>query len=164
MQSRILIILCLLVVIVIRNMSRANAEGSQLSKSQRAIGVGDGQEDRYVRKLQERHALLTINNLLVAPHNLKALIHHIHTLTRAPACGQNTSEILQDAEVGTRSGGGTTTAGSAGRSSSSSGSTSTRSHQILGHCWVKRIVSSILVELLLGDHLNHVLDVWSKAT
>jgi hypothetical protein len=92
-----------------------------------------------------------MNNLLVAPHNLKALIHHIHGLIRAPASGKNTLEHLQDARVGTRSG-------------SSSGRTSTRSHQILGHCGARWVMMHILVELLLHHSLNHVLNVWSKAT
>jgi hypothetical protein len=32
-------------------MNRANAEGSQLDRSQRGIGVGDGCEDKDVREL-----------------------------------------------------------------------------------------------------------------
>jgi hypothetical protein len=50
MRSQLLITLhllivigLLLIVVIIRNMSRANAEGSQLGRSQRGIGVGDGQ-------------------------------------------------------------------------------------------------------------------------
>jgi hypothetical protein len=54
--------------------------------------------------------------------------------------------------------------GSVGRSDSNSGRTCTRSPRILGHCGAKRLMSSILVKLLLGHHLNHVQDVWSKAT
>jgi hypothetical protein len=34
-------------------------------------------EDRDVGELLERLISLAVNNLLVAPHNLKALIHHI---------------------------------------------------------------------------------------
>jgi hypothetical protein len=84
-------------------MSRANAKSSQLSRSQRAIGVGDGREDRDVGELLEQLIPLAVNNLLVAPHNLKALIHDIQTLISAPACGKDTLEHLQDARVGSRS-------------------------------------------------------------
>jgi hypothetical protein len=42
--------------------------------------------------------------------------------------------------------------------------TSTMSPQILRQCGAKRLILWILVELLLGHHLNHVLDVWSKST
>jgi hypothetical protein len=93
---RLLIVvdLLLIVIIVVRNMSKSNAEGSQLCMSQRGIGVGDRREDRYAAKLQERLILLTVNNLLVAPHNLKALIHHIHALIRALTCGKDTTEHL----------------------------------------------------------------------
>jgi hypothetical protein len=105
-----------------------------------------------------------MNNLLVASHNLKALIHHIQMLISALTCGKDTPEHLQDAGVGSRSGGGTTTAGSARSSSMSSRRTSTRSPWILGHCRVKRVMTHILVELLLRHRLNHELNVWSKAT
>jgi hypothetical protein len=81
MRSRLLIVLrllivtsLLLIIIVIRNTSKANAKGSQLGKSQRGVGVGDGREDKYVEKLQERLVLLAVNDLLIAPHNMKALI------------------------------------------------------------------------------------------
>jgi hypothetical protein len=60
----------LLIVVVIRNMSRANAKGSQLDRSQRGIGVRDGRKDRYVRKLQEWLIPLAVNDLVVVPHNL----------------------------------------------------------------------------------------------
>jgi hypothetical protein len=118
-RSRLLVVLCLLVIIglrliavIRRNMSRANVESSQLGRSQRAVGVRDGQEDRDVRELLERLIPLAVNNLLVVLHNLKALIHHIHALISASACGKDTPEHLQDAGVGSRSKGGTTTASS----------------------------------------------------
>jgi hypothetical protein len=101
-----------------------------------------------------------MNNLLVAPHNLKALIYHIQMLISAPTCGKDTSEHLQDARVWSRGGGGTTTVGSARRSSRR---TSTRSPWILGHCRAKRVMMHILIELLLRHRLNHELNVWSKA-
>jgi hypothetical protein len=66
-----------LIVIIQRNMSRANAKSSELGRSQRAIGVGDRQVDRDVGELLERLISLVVNNLLVASHNLKALIYHI---------------------------------------------------------------------------------------
>jgi hypothetical protein len=82
--SRLLVVLHLLIivglrliVVVRRNMSRVNAESSQLGRSQWAVGVGDGWEDRDIGELLERLIPLAVNNLLVAPHNLKAPIHHI---------------------------------------------------------------------------------------
>jgi hypothetical protein len=146
-------------------MSRANGESRQLGKSQRAIGVGDGWEDRDVGELLERLILLAVNNLLVALHNLKALIHHIQTPINALTCGKDISEHLQDAGVGSRSGGGTTTVGSARKSSSrSSRRASTRIPWIVGHYRVKRVMTHILVEVLLCHRLNHKLNVWNKVT
>jgi hypothetical protein len=104
-----------------------------------------------------------VNNLLVALHNLKALIHHIQILISASACGKDIPEHLQDAGVGSKSGGGTTIAGSVRRSSSrSSRRTSMRSPWIHGHCRAKRVMTHILVELLLCHRLNHERNVWSK--
>jgi hypothetical protein len=84
MRCRLLVVLCLLIVIgllliiiVVKNMSRSNADGSKLGRSQRDIGVGDGWEDRYVRKLQERLFPLAFNDLLVASHNLQVLLHDV---------------------------------------------------------------------------------------
>jgi hypothetical protein len=79
-------------------------KSSQLGRNQHAVGVGDGREDRDVRELLERLVPLSVNNLLVAPHNLEVLIHHIQTLISAPACGKDTPEHLQDVSVGSRSG------------------------------------------------------------
>jgi hypothetical protein len=110
-------------------MSRANAKSSQLDKSQRAIGVENGREDKDIKELLEWLIPLAVNNLLVVTYNLKVLIHHIQTLISALACGKDTPEHLQDARVGSRSGVGTTTAGSVRKSSSkSSRRTSMRSH------------------------------------
>jgi hypothetical protein len=166
--SQLLIVLHLLVVIslrlivvVWRNRSRANAKSSQLDRSQWAIGVRDRREDRDVGELLEQLIPLVVNNLLVAPHNLNALIHYIQTLISAPVCDKDTPEHLQDVRVGSRSGGGTTTAVSARRSSNR---TNKRSPWILGHCRVKRVMTHILVELLLCHKLNHKLNVWSKST
>jgi hypothetical protein len=58
-------------------MSRTNAKSSQLGRCQRAVGVRDGREDRDIGELLEWLVPLAVNNLLVALHNLKALIHHI---------------------------------------------------------------------------------------
>jgi hypothetical protein len=111
---RLLIVIgLLLIIVIVRNMSRANVEGSQLGRSQRGLGVEDGWEDRHVRELKEHLIPLTMNNLLVAPHNLKALIHHIHVLICALACGKDTSKHLQDAIVGVGGRRGTTIVGSA---------------------------------------------------
>jgi hypothetical protein len=129
--------------------------------SQQAVGIRDGWEGRVVRELLERLIPLAVNNLLVAPHNLKALIHHIQTLISAPTCVKDTPEHLQDAGVRSRSGGGTNTVGTARRSSKR---TSMRSPWILGHCRTKRVMTHILVELLPRYRLNHELNVWSKAT
>jgi hypothetical protein len=90
-------------------MSRANAKSSQLDRSQQAVGVRDGRENKDIRELLERLISLAVNNLLVAPHNLKVLIHHIQMLISAPACGKDTPKHLQDAGVGSWSRGGTTT-------------------------------------------------------
>jgi hypothetical protein len=35
---------------------------------------------------------------------------------------------------------------------------------ILGNCEAKRLMCDILVELLMGHHLNHILNVGSKST
>jgi hypothetical protein len=72
-----LIIIGLLLIVIVENMSRANAESNQLGRSQRCVGVGDGREDRDVRELLEQLVLLVVNNLLVAPHNLQALLCYI---------------------------------------------------------------------------------------
>jgi hypothetical protein len=93
------------------------------------------------------------------------LIHHIQTLISEPACGKDTPEHLQDAKVGSRSGGATTTVSNVRRRSSrSSRRTSMRSPWILGHYRAKRVMMHILVQLLLRHRLNHKLIVWSKAT
>jgi hypothetical protein len=166
--NRLLVVLRLLVVgdlclivVVRRNTSRANAKSSQLGRSQQAVGVRDGREDRDVRELLERLIPLAVNNLLVAPHNLKALIHHIQTLISAPTCGKDTPEHIQDVGVGSGSRGGTTTTGSVRRSSRR---TSVRNPWILGYCRAKRVMMHILVEFLLRHRLNHKLNVWRKAT
>jgi hypothetical protein len=75
-------------------MSSVNVESSQLGRSQRAVGVGDGREDRDVGKLLEWLVTLAMNNLLVVPYNLKALIHYVQTLISAPACDKDTPEHL----------------------------------------------------------------------
>jgi hypothetical protein len=152
-RSRLLVVLRLLIIvglrliaIVRRNTSRTNAKSSKLGRSQRVVGVRDRREDKDVGELLERLVLLVVNNLLVAPHNLKALIHHIQTLISVLACGKDTPEHLQDARVGSRSRRGTTTVGSERRSSRR---TSTRSPWICGHCKTKRVMMHILVKLLL---------------
>jgi hypothetical protein len=74
--------------------SRANAKGSQLDRSQRGIGVGDGWEDKNVRKLQEWLIPLAMNDLLVAPHHLHALLHDIQALIYASTHRKDASEHL----------------------------------------------------------------------
>jgi hypothetical protein len=105
-----------------------------------------------------------VDNLLVVPHNLKALVHDIHALIRAPAHIKNAFEHLHKAGIDTRSGGGgTTIVGSEGRSVSWSGGASTMSPRILRHCRVKWLMCYILVEFLLGHYLNHVLNIQCKS-
>jgi hypothetical protein len=156
---RLLIIAGLLLIVVIGNMSKANAKGSQLGKSQRGIGVGDGWKDRNVGKLQEWLIPLAMNDLLVVPHNLQALLHGIQALIRVPTHLKDASKHLQKAAVGTGGRRGTTAVGSARRRSSR---TSMRSPWILGNCRMKRVMTHILVELLMRHSLNHELNVWSK--
>jgi hypothetical protein len=127
----------------------ANVESNQLGRSQRAVGVEDRREDRDVGELLEQLVPLAVNNILIVPHNLKALIHHIQKLISAPTCGKDTPKHLQDARVGSRSGGGTTTAGSVRSSNRSSRRTSTISPWILGHYRTKRVMMHILVKLFL---------------
>jgi hypothetical protein len=154
----------LIIPVIIRDMSKTNAKSGQLSSSQQGIRVGDGWVDRDVRELKEWLIPLTVNDLLVVPNNLQALLHDIHVLIHAPACFKDTPEHLQDDGVETRSGGGTTAMGSAGMSGSRSRRTSTRSPWILGHYGAKRLMSYNLIELLLGHHLNHVLNIRCKST
>jgi hypothetical protein len=164
--SWLLVVFCLLIVIdlrliviIRRNTSKANAESSQLDRSQQAVGVG--REDKDIGELLERLIPLVVNNLLVTPHNLKVSIHHIQMMISAPTSGKDTLEHLQDAGVSSRSRGGTTTEGSVRRSSRR---TSMRSTWVLDHCRAKRVMTHILVELLMCHRLNHKLNVWSKAT
>jgi hypothetical protein len=99
----LIIIGLLLIVVVVRNTSRSNAKGSQLGRSKRGIGVWDGWEGRYIRKLLERLIRL-VNGLLITPHNLKVLIQQIHALIRVPTHDKDTLKNLQDSRAGTRSG------------------------------------------------------------
>jgi hypothetical protein len=117
---RLLVILHLLIivgllpiVVIIRNMSKANAKATQLDKSQQGVGVRDGQEDRYIGKLQERLVPLTVDNLLLVPYNLYVLLHDVHALIREPTHHKNASEHLQEATVGVGGRRGTTAVGSA---------------------------------------------------
>jgi hypothetical protein len=122
MRCRLLVVVHLLIVdglfliIVVENMSRANTEGSQLGRGQRGVGVGDGWEDRDVGELLERLIPLTVNNLLVAPHNLQALLHVIQALIRVSTHRKDASKHLQKAPVGAGGRRGTTAVGSARRS------------------------------------------------
>jgi hypothetical protein len=154
----------MIIIVIVVNTSRTNTKGSQLSGGQRVIRVRDGWVDSDVGEPKERLILLTVYDLLVAPNYLKALIHHIQALVCVTTHGKDTSEHLQDTDVGARGGGGTTAVGSAGRSDSWSRRASTMSPGILGHCGVKRLMCYILIELLTSRHLNHVLKIWCKST
>jgi hypothetical protein len=59
-----------IIIIIIASTTRTNAESSQLSRSQRCIGVEDGWEDRDVEKVKKRLIPLAVNDLLVASNNL----------------------------------------------------------------------------------------------
>jgi hypothetical protein len=77
----------------------------QPTRQESASCRGRGRAGRQGRRgTLERLVPLAVNNLLVALHNLKALIHHIQTLFSAPACGKDIPEHLQDVGVGSRSG------------------------------------------------------------
>jgi hypothetical protein len=106
----------IIIIIVVVNSSRTNTKGSQLSRSQRGIGVGDGWKDRDVRELKKWLIPLAVNDLLVAPNNLQALLHDIHVLIHAPAHSKYASKHLQKARVGAGGRGGTTATSSARRS------------------------------------------------
>jgi hypothetical protein len=73
-------LLLLIITIAVVNTSRTNTKSSQLSRSQRVKGVRDGWLDRDVRELKDWLIPLTVDSLLVAPHNLKALLQHIQAL------------------------------------------------------------------------------------
>jgi hypothetical protein len=60
MQCQLLVVLRLLIIvgrlliiIIIENISWANAKSSQLGRSQRGVGIGDGREDRDIEVLLE---------------------------------------------------------------------------------------------------------------
>jgi hypothetical protein len=73
-------LLLLIITVVIVNTSRTNTKSSQLSRSQRVKGVGDGWLDRDAEELKDWLIPLTVDSLLVALHNLKALLQHIQAL------------------------------------------------------------------------------------
>jgi hypothetical protein len=84
--------LLLIIIIIVVNSSRTNTKGSQLSRNQRGIWVGDGRggADRDIWELKEWLILLTVTDLLVAPNNLQALLHDIYELICAPARAKDT--------------------------------------------------------------------------
>jgi hypothetical protein len=84
----------IIIVVVFGSTSRTNAKSSQLSRSQRGIGVGDVWEDRHVGELKKQFIPLTVDDLLIVPHNLKVLLHHIHALIHAPAHSKYASEHI----------------------------------------------------------------------
>jgi hypothetical protein len=80
---------------------------------------GQGRVGRQdVGELKEQLIPLTINSLLVASHNLKALLQHIQALICSPTHSKYVSEHLHNTSVGAGDGGGTTAAGSVRRSDS----------------------------------------------
>jgi hypothetical protein len=66
-----------------------------------------------VGKLQERLISLAMNDFMVAPHNLHALLYDIQALIRALTHRKDASEHLQKAVVGAGGRRGTPAAGSA---------------------------------------------------
>jgi hypothetical protein len=92
-------LLFIIIIIIVVNSSRTNTKGSQLSRSQQGIGVRDRWEDTDVRKLKKRLIPLAMDNLLVASHNLKVLLHDIHALIRVPAHSKNASKHLRKPEL-----------------------------------------------------------------
>jgi hypothetical protein len=64
------LVIIIIIIIIIASTTRTNAESSQLSRSQRCIGVEDGWEDRDVEKVKKRLIPLAVNDLLVASNNL----------------------------------------------------------------------------------------------
>jgi hypothetical protein len=141
-----------------------NTKGSQLNRSQWGIGIRDGWEDRDVGELMKWLIPLAVNDLLVTPNNLLALLHDIHVLIRAPAHSKYASKHLHKAGVGAGGRGGTTTASNVKRSHRWSWRASTMSPRILRHYGAKWLMCYILVELIPGHHLNHVLNIGSKST
>jgi hypothetical protein len=157
----------LLLLIIIgsgRSTRGSHAKSGQLSRSQWGIGVINGRVDGHVLELKKRLIPLTVDNLLVAPNDLNALLHHIHALICAVAHGKDTTEHLQNPGVGARGGGGTTAAGSASRSHGWRRRRRAMGPWILGNGWMKCLMCSILVELLMCHHLNHALNIGSKST
>jgi hypothetical protein len=120
--------------------------------------------DRHVMELKKWLILLTVNDLLVAVNNLKALFQHIHALICAMAHGEDTLEHLQEARVGDGGGGDTIAVGSASKSHSWRRRGSPMSYWILQNCRAKQLMCNILIELLKCHHLNHALNIWSKST
>jgi hypothetical protein len=106
---------------------------------------------------------LAVNNLLVVRWNVHAVLHHIHALICVMAHSKDTSEHLQEAEVGAGGGGGTTTAGSVRRSYIQ------RRRGVavdwsLRNIRVKSVMCHILVEPFVSHRLDHAHDIGSKST
>jgi hypothetical protein len=103
-----------------------------------------------------------VDNLLVVPNELNALLHHIHELICAAAHGEDTSDHLQNPSVGAGGGGRTTAMGSVSRSHDWRWRRRAMSPWIFGNYWMKRLMCNILVELLMCYHLNRALNIGSK--
>jgi hypothetical protein len=124
--------------------------------------VINGRVDRHVKELKERLIPLTMNDLLIVVNNLHLLLYHIHALICVTTHGEDALKHLQ--EIGVLRGGRDTIAvGSVSRSHDWRQRRRVMSSWILGNCWMKRLICSILVELLMDHHLNHALNIRSKS-
>jgi hypothetical protein len=95
-------LLLIIIVVIVGSTSGTNAKSSQLSRSQRGIGVVNGRVDGHSREPKKWLIPRTMDNLLVAPNYLKALLHHIHALICVGAHSKHALEHLQEARVGAR--------------------------------------------------------------
>jgi hypothetical protein len=105
-----------------------------------------------------------VNYLLIGVNNVEAGLHHIHVLIYATTHGKDPLEHLQEHRVGAGGGGGggTTAVGIARWSHIWRRSAMTS--WILQNCRAKQLMCYILIEPLMGHHLDHAHDIQSKST
>jgi hypothetical protein len=103
-----------------------------------------------------------MNDVLVPPEDVGAVLMDIHALVGAMTHGEESMKHLQDAGVSSRGGRGTTIVGRVSR-----GYMQRRRGAVdrkLGKSRAKRLMCHILVEPLMSHRLNHAHDEGSKAT
>jgi hypothetical protein len=130
--------------------------------SQRGVRVGDGWVNQLLGELDKRVIPLTMNDVLVPPEDVGAVLMDIHALVGAMTHGEESMKHLQDAGVSSRGGRGTTIVGRVRR-----GYMQRRRGAVdrkLGKSRAKRLMCHILVEPLMSHRLNHAHDEGSKAT